>query len=239
MRDVAAALQVSATVKYVEFAFGLSKSVADCEYVMKRAVELGAGLLGESDLTKYTSVIEARMRLLGADIDPNITPDQVAAERTKTVAPGTRADIFYGYKQLSKNAEQTADNLINLINKILKSVNGGKSVTVVGVDALEYLSRCIADYGVACRKLCGEESACLVRRTSEFENYRRCLCLAAEVNGVATANASCDSLAAMAGSGLIPNVPPALYDVLLRYEKLPAVLSGESTNGGVFSAAYN
>ena len=134
--------------------------------------------------------------------------------------PGTRADIYEGYKALSQNGANIAESFLTIADGVSAAMREGRAAFAVPADAVKFLHRVCADYGAACKKL----SSDLVRRPDLFDSYKKCLQLSALANGVDCAAASADTLAALAAGGLVPSVPAALFDILLRYEKLPPAL---------------
>ena len=79
---------------------------------------------------------------------------------------------------------------------------------------------CALPISALCRKLAAGERAEFLKRQDEFDKCLRALCYAAATEGV-EASSSADALAALSSSGLIPSLPPVLFDILLRYEDLP------------------
>lgn len=224
VRDSAASMLPCCTLYCVKTAFALQRILADAESLMRESAKLGAGLIERSGLTKHTAVIEARMRLMGVELDGTLTQSQHAAERAAAVPPGTRADIYEGYKALSQKGANIAESFLTIADGVSAAMREGRAAFAVPADAVKFLHRVCADYGAACKKLSSDEEACLVRRPDMFDSYKKCLQLSALANGVDCAAASADTLAALAAGGLVPSVPAALFDILLRYEKLPPAL---------------
>ena len=209
VRDSAASLLPCCTLSCVKTAFALQRILDDADSIMRKSAKLGAGLIERSGLTKHTAVIEARMRLMGAELDGALTQSQLAAERAASVPPGTRADIYDGFKELSQKGARTAESFISVADSLAAAMREGRVAFAVPADAVKFLHRACADYGAACNKLSAGEEACLVRRPDMFDSFKRCLTLSALAN---------------AAGGLVPSLPAALFDILLRYEKLPPAL---------------
>lgn len=227
LRDTAACMLPCFTVTNSEGAFTAAKLLNCGEMLLSDAVALCEGLIEHSGISKYTAVCEARMRIAGVELDSALTSRQVVAERKKTVKPGTRSDVYNGYVALSERAAQAADACVNFIDKYISVIKEGRLCFAVPISALSALHRLVADYSAACVKLAAGETAVLVKRTDLFEKLRSCLAYAAMCCGAdVTDSAGSDSLAAMASSGLIVSTPPVLFDLLLRYDNLPCVVSG-------------
>ena len=227
LRDGAAALLPCCTLFSCKTAFSLSRALTQGENLMDEAVALSGGLLHMGVLTKYTPVIEARMRLAGADLDAGITSRQQAAERVRTVPPGTRADVYEGFIALSRKAAVCAEELSSTLDDMVGAIKEGGVYLAVPLGAYEFLRKICADYAAASVRLAAGEDACLVRRADVYSAYKKCLMHAAAAQGVDNPNASADTLAALAAGGLIPGVPAVLFDLLLRYENLPRALGAE------------
>ena len=227
LRDSAAALLPGCSVYRVKTAFMLQSVFTDAERLLCRALELSAGLLERSSVSKYTAVIEARMRLMGVESDASVSAKQTACERTKSVAPGTRGDIYDGLTALSRQAETLTADFLRIAETLIADMREGLVAFAIPLCAVRFLHRINADYAAAAKALANGEYAQLVRRTDAFDAYETCLRPAAHTPGVEAAeNASADTLAALAAGGLIPALPPVLFDILLRYEDLPATIAG-------------
>ena len=222
VRDCAAAVVPCCTLNSFRIALNAQSVVTESENLMGRAIALSEGLTDRSGMTKHTAVIEARMRMMDAEISAELTQLQTETERKHSVRPGTRGDIYNGYVELSQCGETTAEKCVLLIDEIISGVRDGNIAFAVPMGALTFMRRLCADYGAACAILKNGDGAELLCRAESREKYRGCLRAAASSQGVElNSDVSADSMAAMSSSGLIPSLPPVLFDILLRYERLP------------------
>ncbi len=228
LRDGAAALLPCCTFAFPYTAFAVERTLTRAESLLAQTVELSAGLLEHSGITKYTSVMEARMRLAGVELDATLTTRQTEAERARSVAPGRRAEIYDGFRGLSARACDYADAFLQTADEIRSRITEGRMAFAVPMPALKFLRLIGADYKAAAAHLAKGEQACLLRRPDAAESYARCLRHAVIAFGGEEAPASADALAARASSGLVPSLPPMLFEILLRYENLPAALCGDA-----------
>ena len=218
LRDGVAVLLPCLPFGRLKEAFTCSRILADAERNLSWALSLSQGLI-ESTLTKYTAAAEARTRLLGVDLDASLLSMHAAAARGR-VQPGTRTDIYNGFLQLSSQAPLACDAFATLLDDLLGAVRDGSVVFALPLCVLHFLKRIATDYRAACRLLAEGENALFPRRPD----------LAAELLGTLRRSAadyaeepSCETLASLAASGKLPVLPPLLYDMALRYERLPAV----------------
>lgn len=230
LRDSAAALLPCCSLTSAATAFALGRIVTLGEELMDCAISLSGGLMNKSGLSKFTPVAEARMKLLGAELDSFLTQKQTAAFKIKTVAPGTRADVYNGFIDLSARAEKVADEFAEIADSIKEAVCEGRMTFAVPLGALEFLRLICADYGAACKKLAQGEEACSVRRSDACDAYKKCLQHAVAAQGNDCFSATSEALASLSSCGAIPSLPPVLFDILLRYENLPATVHSEFVN---------
>ncbi len=219
LRDSAASLLPCCTLFAATASLKLQRVFTAAEELMRRAVSLSAGLIERSAMTKHTAVIEARMRLLGIEPDASLTHAQTACEKTRDVPPGTRADVFDGFVALGIDAERAAADFLQIVDYISAAMREGRSCFALPLSVLKFLHIVNADYAAACRRLAEGEEAKTLRRDDAYEQFLQTLRYIAYLQGAEAMNASADTLAALAAGGMIAAVPPALYDVLLRYER--------------------
>ncbi len=220
LRDTVAAMLPCYAMNACKSAFGAASLLSRCEAVMDKAIGLSVGLMEKNGLTKYTAVIEARMRLMGTELSGALTQKQINAARASVVPPGTRGNVYDGFVSLSSEAEKAAAECVAAIDESVAAMREGRAAFAVPVTVLLFLKRLCADYSALCRKLAAGERAEFLKRQDEFDKCLRALCYAAATEGV-EASSSADALAALSSSGLIPSLPPVLFDILLRYEDLP------------------
>lgn len=228
LKDSVAALLPCCTLFSAPTALALQRCYADAEELLRRAIFLSAGLLKKSGLTKYTAVIEARMRLLGVECDASVTAAQSACVKVRDVPPGTRADVYDGFVSLGERAIAVAEDFLRTADALTLQVREGRCCCALPLSALKFLRVVNADYTVQCRKLASGEEVCAVRRDDVFAHALHALAALASLQG-ADAPEDADALASLAAGGMIPCVPPVVYDVLLRYER--CVPTGTRTNG--------
>lgn len=222
LRDSAAAILPCCGLFAVKNALLLERAVAQSEMLMERAIALSAGLWKTGGLTKHTATLDARMRLLHVETDETLTRKQTVTERTATVPPGTRGEVYDGFVALSERGEECVNDFLRVADDFIAAVREGRAVSAVPLPALQFLHRLCADYGAACAKLRAGEEACLLCRADQAEKFARSLRDAVRAQGV-DAPAGSEALAACAASGMIPCLPPVLFDVLVRYERIGSV----------------
>ena len=218
LRDGVAVLLPCLPFGQLKEAFACERILADAERNLTEALELSQGLI-ESALTKYTAAAEARTRLLGVHLDASLLSMHAAAARGR-VQPGTRTDIYNGFMRLSVRVPAACDAFSHLLDDLLCAVREGSAVLALPICVLRFLRRIATDYRAACRLLADGENALFPRRPDLFTELLRTL-----KSGAAdyAEDASCETLASLAASGKLPVLPPLLYDMALRYERLPAV----------------
>ncbi|MDE6398353.1 MAG: hypothetical protein K2L51_03435 [Clostridiales bacterium] len=219
LRDSASAVLPCCTLFAAAHALRLQRAFTAAEDVLCRAVALSEGLLKKSGLTKYTAVAEARMRLLGVEPNANITKHQTTCEKTPDVPPGTRADVYNGFIALNIQAADAVRDFLEVIDEITAAMREGRACCAIPATLLGVLHVVNADYAVACRKLANGEEARPVCRKDTLAQWLEELRSLAVLQGADGANASAETLAALAAGGMIGGVPPILFDMLLRYER--------------------
>lgn len=227
LRDSSAALLPCCDWTDAKRAIGLTRLLEKSETLLCDAVSLMSGLTHKNFLTKYTVVIEARMKLCGVELGAHVTSRQQVAAKSGEVAPGTRTDIYDGYIGLSGRAVKLCEELCLQMGEIISSVTAGERLLAVPLPAVNFLRRICSDYRAAVLTLLDGEGARLLRRNATYEAGKQALTLAAQANG-AEGDLSADALAAKAASGLIPSLPAILFDILLRYENLDLAVGGET-----------
>lgn len=227
LRDSAAVLLPCCDWTDAGRAVALSRMLESGQLLLSDAAELMSGLTRKSFITKYTVVIEARMKLCGVELDGAVTAREQAAARSGTVEPGTRADIYDKFMALSDRAVKLVDEFVLLADAIISDVSAGEHLLSVPLPAVAFLRRLCTDYRAATVALKSGERAGLLRRGSTYEAGKQAITQAAMANG-ADGDLSADALAAKAASGLIPSLPALLFDILLRYESLDLAVGGDS-----------
>lgn len=225
LRDTVAAFLPCYTVHFPAPAFSAAQLLSQCESLMDNAVSLSAGLIESSGITKYTAVTEARMRLMGIELDTAITQRQTAAERVRSVPPGTRGNVYEGFIKLSEVALSVSEKCVNAAEELIAFATDGRAAIAVPVVVMEFLKRLCSDYGAVCAALKSGEAAELIRRADDYDKCKQSLVFTATAQGLHTCDESSDALASLSSGGLIPSLPPVLFDLLLRYDKLPATAS--------------
>lgn len=231
LRDCACTLVPCCPLGFAGIAFSLERSLVQSEELIKSAARISEGLLRRSSMTKYTPVIEARIKLSGVVLDGSLSQMQTAVENKRAVPPGTRGEVYDGFVRLSKRASEACEAFLVTLDEVRSLVRDGRMPFAVPLPALDFMHTLCADYGAACDKLACGEPAYLPERIDAARSLARCLSFAVASQTGEMQDLDAHTLTARASSGLIPGIPAALFEILLRYENLPACVSPENFGG--------
>ncbi|MDE7395085.1 MAG: hypothetical protein K2M95_03055 [Clostridiales bacterium] len=219
LRDGVAVTLPCLPVGCLKAAFACERVLADAERNLSCVLSLSQGLIG-SGLTKFTAACEARTRLLGVGLDASLLSMQAAAEKG-IVQPGTRTDIFDGFTHRNLRAVAVCDAFTEILEDLIRQNEEGFAVLALPAPALRFIKRTVTDYRAACNLLAAGEYAVFLRRADLLADLLTALQRGA-AECVQQEEPCCETLASFASSGKLTVLPPLLYDMALRYERLPA-----------------
>lgn len=223
LRDTAAVTLPCLPLGGLQTALKCERVLADAERNLACVLSLSAGLIG-GGLTKYTAACEARTRLLGVTLDGALLGAQTAAEKGE-VLPGTRTDIFDGFQRCNECAARICASYVEIADELERESSEGRLVTALPTPVLRFFKRTVSDYRVACNLLAAGESATLLQRPDLYCDFLQSLRLGAAECLHEQADAPSETLAALASSGRLTALPALVYDMAVRYERLPAATS--------------